>query len=30
MSTRNIQAQLAPLYGVEISPTLASNIVDKL
>ena len=28
--TRDIQAQLADLYGVEISPTLVSNIADKL
>jgi len=30
MSTRDIQAQLADLYGVEISPALVSNITDKL
>ena len=28
--TRDIQAQLADLYGVEISPALVSNITDKL
>jgi putative transposase len=30
MSTRDIQAQLADLYGVAISPALVSNITDKL
>ena len=30
MSTRDIQAQLAHLYGVDISPALVSNITDKL
>ena len=27
--TRDIQAQLADLYGVEISPALVSNITDQ-
>ncbi len=30
MSTRDIQAQLADLYGVEISPALVSHSTDKL
>ncbi|WP_206922180.1 IS256 family transposase, partial [Alicyclobacillus suci] len=30
MSTRDIQAHLEHLYGVDVSPTLVSNITDKL
>ena len=30
MTTRDIQAQLTDLYGVEVSPTLVSNVTDKL
>ena len=30
MSTRDIQSHLNHLYGVEVSPTLISNITDKL
>lgn len=28
LSTRDIQAQLQELYGVEVSPTLISNVTD--
>jgi putative transposase len=30
MSTRDIQSHLHQLYGLEISPTLISNVTDKL
>jgi putative transposase len=30
MSTRDIQAQLQDLYGVEVSPTLISNVTDSV
>lgn len=30
MTTRDIQAQLTDLYGMEVSPTLISNVTDKL
>lgn len=30
LSTRDIQAQLQELYGVEISPTLISNVTDAI
>jgi putative transposase len=30
MSTRDIQAQLEELYGVEVSPTLISNVTDAV
>lgn len=30
MTTRDIQAQLMELYGMEVSPTLVSNVTDKL
>jgi len=28
MSVRDIQAQLEEMYGVEVSPTLISNVTD--
>ena len=30
MTTRDIQAQLQDLYGMEVSPTLISHVTDKL
>lgn len=30
LSTRDIQAQLQELYGVEVSPTLISNVTDAV
>lgn len=30
MTTRDIQAQLQDLYGMDVSPTLISNVTDKL
>jgi len=30
MTTRDIQTHLTDLYGVEVSPTLVSNVTDKL
>ncbi len=30
MTTRDIQAQLADLYGIDVSPAMVSNITDKL
>ena len=30
MTTRDIQAQLTDLYGIDVSPTLVSNVTDKL
>lgn len=30
MSTRNIQAELNELYGIHMSPSMISNITDKV
>ena len=30
MTTRDIQAQLQELYGVEVSPTLISNVTEAV
>ena len=30
MSVRDIQAQLEEMYGVEVSPTLISNVTDAV
>ena len=30
MSVRDIQAQLEAMYGVEVSPTLISNVTDAV
>jgi putative transposase len=30
MSVRDIQAQLQEMYGVEVSPTLISNVTDEV
>lgn len=30
ISTRDIQAHLAELYGVDVSPTMISNVTEKL
>jgi transposase-like protein len=30
MTTRDIQAQLQELYGVELSPTLISNVTEAV
>jgi putative transposase len=30
MSVRDIQAQLQEMYGVEVSPTLISNVTDAV
>ena len=30
LSTRDIHAQLAELYGIEVSPTLISNITEPV
>jgi putative transposase len=30
MTTRDIQAQLQELYGVEVSPTFISNVTEEV
>ena len=30
MSVRDIQSQLQEMYGVEVSPTLISNVTDEV
>ena len=30
MTTRDIQSHISELYGIDISPTLVSNITDKI